>query len=282
MNTESQIKENQKEIIIKRQKIDEENSNIKKLENLCVDKNKTILDAQIEIEKKRSQLENIELKYKKESNELKNVKLEQQKKRTNLKIMNSIMKYHNEETKEKIQFYNENIIRPLELKLEKCISLVDYEKNRNNNINIASIIEFVPEFKEKIDNSKSQIVKLDKTLSVQYGTMTKLEEDYKNIQLNILRQTEISSIKTEKFIDIFDAILNYRTKMLKVVEMREKNIILDSKVFQKRYEIKKQREECLRRETALMLQLDKLKQLVRQQANYNKLLSQQYIQLTNK
>jgi len=70
--------------------------------------------------------------------------------------------------------------------------------------------------------------------------------------------------------------------MLKVVEMREKNIILDSKVFQKRYEIKKQREECLRRETALMLQLDKLKQLVRQQANYNKLLSQQYIQLTNK
>lgn len=57
MNTESQIKENQKEIIIKRQKIDEENSNIKKLENLCVDKNKTILDAQIEIEKKRSQLE---------------------------------------------------------------------------------------------------------------------------------------------------------------------------------------------------------------------------------
>lgn len=41
--------------------------------------------------------------------------------------------------------------------------------------------------------------------------MTKLEEDYKNIQLNILRQTEISSIKTEKFIDIFDAILNYRS-----------------------------------------------------------------------
>ncbi|XP_026807792.1 uncharacterized protein LOC113550258 [Rhopalosiphum maidis] len=196
--------------------------------------------------------------------------------------MNSIMKYHNEETKEKIQFYNENIIRPLELKLEKCISLIDYEKNRNNNINIASIIEFVPEFKENIDNAKSQIVKLDKTLSVQYGTMTKLEEDYKSIQLNILRQTEISSIKTEKFIDIFDAILNYRTKMLNVVEMREKNIILDSKVFQKRYEIKKQREECLRRETALMSQLDKLKQLVRQQANYNKLLSQQYIQLTNK
>jgi len=30
--------------------------------------------------------------------------------------MNSIIKYHNEETKEKIQFYNDNIIRPLELK----------------------------------------------------------------------------------------------------------------------------------------------------------------------
>lgn len=30
--------------------------------------------------------------------------------------MNSIMKYHDKETKEKVQFYNDNIIRPLELK----------------------------------------------------------------------------------------------------------------------------------------------------------------------
>jgi len=57
MNIENQIKENQKEIFIKRQKVDEENINIKKLENLCADKNKAILDAQIEIEKKQSQLE---------------------------------------------------------------------------------------------------------------------------------------------------------------------------------------------------------------------------------
>ncbi|XP_050059286.1 repetitive organellar protein-like isoform X3 [Aphis gossypii] len=282
MNIENQIKENQKEIFIKRQKVDEENTDIKKLENLCADKNKAIMDAQIEIEKKQSQLENIELKYKKESKELEIIRLEQQKKKNNLKIMNSIMKYHDKETKEKIQFYNDNIIRPLELKLEKCISLVDQEKNKNNNINITSIMELVPEFKENIKNTKSQIEKLDKTLSAQYGTMTKLEEDYKDIQLNILRQTEISSIKTEKFIDIFDAILNYRMKMLNVVEMREKNIILDSKVFQKRYEIKKKREECSRRENGLMSQLDKLKQLVRQQAKYNKQLSQQYIQLTNK
>lgn len=70
--------------------------------------------------------------------------------------------------------------------------------------------------------------------------------------------------------------------MLNVVELREKNIILDSKVFQKRYEIKKKREECSKRENGLMSQLDNLKQLVRQQAKYNKQLSQQYIQLTNK
>lgn len=57
MNIENQIKENQKEISIKRKKVDEENINIKKLENLCADKNKTILDAQIEIEKKQLQLE---------------------------------------------------------------------------------------------------------------------------------------------------------------------------------------------------------------------------------
>jgi len=71
-------------------------------------------------------------------------------------------------------------------------------------------------------------------------------------------------------------------KMLKVVEMRENYIILDSKVFQKRYEIKKKREECLRREKALISELDKLKESVREQAKYNKRLSQQYIQMTNK
>ncbi|XP_022174887.1 uncharacterized protein LOC111036911 [Myzus persicae] len=195
--------------------------------------------------------------------------------------MNSIMKYHNEETKEKIKFYNENIIRPLELKLEKCVSLVEYEKNKNNNIH-TTVIEFVPEFKEKIENDKSQIEQLDKTLSVQYATMKQLEESYKNIQLNVLRQTEINSFKAEKFNNIFESIFNYRMKMLKVAEMKEKNIILDSKVFQKRYEIKKKREECLRREKELIAQLDKLKESVREQAAYNKQLSQQYIQLTNK
>jgi len=70
--------------------------------------------------------------------------------------------------------------------------------------------------------------------------------------------------------------------MLNVVEMREKNKLLDSKVFQKRYEIKKKREECLKREKELTSQLDELKELVRQQVTYNKRLSQQYNQLTNK
>jgi len=57
MNIESRIKENQKEIIIKRQQIEDENIKIKKLEKICVDKDKTILDAQIEIKNKQSQLE---------------------------------------------------------------------------------------------------------------------------------------------------------------------------------------------------------------------------------
>lgn len=57
LNIESRIKENQKEIIIKRQKIEDENLKIKKLEKNCVDKDKIILDAQIEIKKKQSQLE---------------------------------------------------------------------------------------------------------------------------------------------------------------------------------------------------------------------------------
>lgn len=70
--------------------------------------------------------------------------------------------------------------------------------------------------------------------------------------------------------------------MLKVVEMRENYIILDSKVFQKRYEIKKKREESLKREKELISKLNKLKESVREQAKYNKQLSQQYIQLTNK
>ncbi|XP_015366567.1 PREDICTED: uncharacterized protein LOC107163608 [Diuraphis noxia] len=195
--------------------------------------------------------------------------------------MNSITKYYNGETKEKIKFYNDNIIRPLEHKLEKCVSLVEYEKNKNNNISNC-LIEFAPEFKEKIENVKSQIKQLDKTISVQYGTVEILQKDYKNIQLDVVRQIEINLIKAEKFENIFEAIHNYWTQMLKVVEMRENYIILDSKVFQKRYEIKKKQEECLRREKELISKLDELKESVREQAKYNKQLSRQYIQLTNK
>lgn len=44
---------------------------------------------------------------------------------------------------------------------------------------------------------------------MQHGTVTRLEEDYKNIQLNVIRQTEINSIKAKKFIDNFGAIFNY-------------------------------------------------------------------------
>lgn len=46
-------------------------------------------------------------------------------------------------------------------RLEKCISLVDHEKNKNKNLKITSTMELVPEFKENIENAKSQIEKLD-------------------------------------------------------------------------------------------------------------------------
>jgi len=46
---------------------------------------------------------------------------------------------------------------------------------------------------------------------VQYGTVKRLEEDYKNIQLNVIHQTEINSIEAEKFNTIFEAIFNYRS-----------------------------------------------------------------------
>jgi len=45
-------------------------------------------------------------------------------------------------------------------RLEKCISLVDYEKNKIDNIN-TSVTEFFPEFQEKIEDAKSQIEQLD-------------------------------------------------------------------------------------------------------------------------
>jgi len=44
---------------------------------------------------------------------------------------------------------------------------------------------------------------------VQYGTVASLEENFKTIQLNVIRQTEINSIKAKKFIDNFGAISNY-------------------------------------------------------------------------
>lgn len=43
-------------------------------------------------------------------------KLELQKKQNGLEIMKFIMDYHKKEIKEKVQFYHNNIIRPLDLK----------------------------------------------------------------------------------------------------------------------------------------------------------------------
>lgn len=58
----------------------------------------------------------IELKNEELSKKNDNKKLELQKKQNALEIMKFIMDYHQKEMKEKVQFYHNNIIQPLELK----------------------------------------------------------------------------------------------------------------------------------------------------------------------
>lgn len=50
------------------------------------------------------------------SKELENAKLELQRKQNNVVLMQCIMDHHERETREKIQYYHNNIIQPLELK----------------------------------------------------------------------------------------------------------------------------------------------------------------------
>jgi tRNA-binding EMAP/Myf-like protein len=56
------------------------------------------------------------LKHEKESKELEIKKLELQKKENNLKIMCSIANHYKKEIEEKIEFYHNNIVQPLDHK----------------------------------------------------------------------------------------------------------------------------------------------------------------------
>lgn len=66
--------------------------------------------------------------------------------------------------------------------------------------------------------------------------------------------------------------------MVNNFEIKQRNTILECKLFQRRYEIKKKREKLEDEENLLKTQLNELKRLVRQQVAYNKELSKQYLQ----
>lgn len=66
--------------------------------------------------------------------------------------------------------------------------------------------------------------------------------------------------------------------MINNFEIKQRNTILECELFQKRYEIKKKREQ-FEEEIVLKAQLNELKHLVRQQVVYNKKLSKQFHQL---
>lgn len=64
------------------------------------------------------------MKYERETKELENKKIQLQKKTNNLEIMKYIMNYHKKETQEKLQFYQNNIIKPLELKQVSVVQII--------------------------------------------------------------------------------------------------------------------------------------------------------------
>lgn len=63
-------------------------------------------------------------------------------------------------------------------------------------------------------------------------------------------------------------------------EIKEKTASLECELFQKRYELKKKKDNLENEENLLTAQMDELKQLIRQQAAKNKELSKMYIQLS--
>ncbi|VVC37634.1 Hypothetical protein CINCED_3A017604 [Cinara cedri] len=113
---DSKLEKNEKNIINKRQQIEDEHNKIKNLKIDLDIKQTSILDNQNLIKEKQSQLKDIELQCEKESKEFEKMKLQRHKNQIKMELMQSVMKHHEKETKEKIQFYHNNIIRPLELK----------------------------------------------------------------------------------------------------------------------------------------------------------------------
>lgn len=63
-------------------------------------------------------------------------------------------------------------------------------------------------------------------------------------------------------------------------EIKEKTASLECELFQKRYELKKKKDNLENEENLLTAQIDELKRLIRQQAAKNKKLSKMFIQLS--
>lgn len=70
--------------------------------------------------------------------------------------------------------------------------------------------------------------------------------------------------------------------MAENIEVKQASSALECELFQKRYEIKKKSEKLNEEEKSLLEQINKMKQLGRQQAMYNKELSTKYMKLKNK
>lgn len=67
--------------------------------------------------------------------------------------------------------------------------------------------------------------------------------------------------------------------MINNLKIKQKSTVLECELFQKRYEVNVKRERLKEKENLMTSQLNEFKQLVRQQAAYNKELSMQYIQM---
>lgn len=70
--------------------------------------------------------------------------------------------------------------------------------------------------------------------------------------------------------------------MAKNAEIKQNNNALECKLFQKQYEANRKKDKLEEEEKLLTTQLNDLKISVRQQAAYNKRLSEQYIDLNNR
>ncbi|VVC37633.1 Hypothetical protein CINCED_3A021144 [Cinara cedri] len=149
----------------------------------------------------------------------------------------------------------------------------------------ANVMEITPEFEIEMNNFKLQTRQLDKSLHNQYGLIKKFQDDFRNNELNVLRELDKSTTKIFNFMNIFETYIQYNTIMAKNNEIKQKNASLECELFQKQYELEKKKEKKVKaekEENQLKAQLDTLKQSIRQQAAYNKVLGHKYNNELNK